>query len=132
MKPNYRRNLKKSLTVLKIKINITYMIPEDILAKIKSGAVVRVSEIIKEGDKERISNFKGVVIARKHGQEIGATFTVRADLGGVGVEKVYPINSPAIAKVEILSSPKKIHRAKLYFLRKISKKVSRQKIGVAA
>ena len=108
------------------------MIPEDILAKIKSGAVVRVSEIIKEGDKERISNFKGVVIARKHGQEIGATFTVRADLGGVGVEKVYPINSPAIAKVEILSSPKKIHRAKLYFLRKISKKVSRQKIGVAA
>ena len=132
MKPNYRRNLKKSLTVLKIKINITYMIPEDILTKIKSGAVVRVSEIIKEGDKERISNFKGVVIARKHGQEIGATFTVRADLGGVGVEKVYPINSPAIAKVEILSSPKKIHRAKLYFLRKISKKVSRQKIGVAA
>src|SRR3989338_4831429 len=108
------------------------MISEDILAKIKSGAVVKVSETIKEGDKERISNFKGVVIARKHGKEIGATFTVRANLGGVGVEKVYPINSPAIAKVEILSSPKKIHRAKLYFLRKISKKVSRQKIGVAA
>ena len=107
------------------------MISEDILAKIKSGAVVRVSEIIKEGDKERISNFKGIVIARKHGREIGATFTVRADLGGVGVEKIYPINSPIIAKVEILSSPKKVHRSKLYFIRKISKKISREKIGVA-
>ncbi len=107
------------------------MISEDILAKIKSGAVVKVSETIKEGDKERISNFKGVVIARKHGKEIGATFTVRANLGGVGVEKVYPINSPVIAKVEILSSPKKVHRSKLYFIRKISQKVSREKIGVA-
>ncbi|MEK7549293.1 MAG: 50S ribosomal protein L19 [Patescibacteria group bacterium] len=107
------------------------MIPEDILVKIKSGAVVKVSETIKEGDKERISNFKGVVIARKHGREIGATFTVRANLGGVGVEKVYPINSPVIAKVEILSSPKKVHRSKLYFIRKISQKVSREKIGVA-
>ena len=107
------------------------MISEDILVKIKSGAVVKVSETIKEGDKERISNFKGVVIARKHGKEIGATFTVRANLGGVGVEKVYPINSPVIAKVEILSSPKKVHRSKLYFIRKISQKVSREKIGVA-
>ena len=108
------------------------MIDKEILNKIKSGAVVRVSERIKEGDKERIGNFKGVVISRKHGNEPGATFTVRAELSGVGVEKIYPINSPMIAKVEILSSPKKIHRAKLYFLRKVSKKVSRQKIGVAA
>ncbi|MEK7553278.1 MAG: 50S ribosomal protein L19 [Patescibacteria group bacterium] len=108
------------------------MINEEILKQIKSGAVVRVSERIKEKDKERISNFKGVVLARKHGKETGASFTVRATLGDVAVEKVYPINSPIIAKVEILSSPKKVHRAKLYFLRKVSKKVSRQKIGVAA
>ncbi len=105
---------------------------KEILEKIKPGAVVRVSERIKEKDKERISNFKGVVLARKHGKEIGATFTVRATLGDVAVEKVYPINSPIIAKVEILSSPKKVHRSKLYFLRKVSKKVSRKKIGVAA
>jgi len=105
---------------------------KEILEQIKPGAVVRVSERIKEKDKERISKFKGVVLARKHGKETGATFTVRATLGDVAVEKIYPINSPIIAKVEILSSPKKIHRSKLYFLRKVSKKVSRQKIGVAA
>jgi len=105
---------------------------KEILEKIKPGAVVRVSERIKEKDKERISKFKGVVLARKHGKETGATFTVRATLGDVAVEKIYPINSPIIAKVEILSSPKKVHRSKLYFLRKVSKKVSRQKIGVAA
>jgi len=105
---------------------------KEILEQIKPGAVVRVSERIKEKDKERISKFKGVVLARKHGKETGATFTVRATLGDVAVEKIYPINSPIIAKVEILSSPKKAHRSKLYFLRKVSKKVSRQKIGVAA
>ena len=105
---------------------------KEILEKIKPGAVVRVSERIKEKDKERISKFKGVVLARKHGKETGATFTVRATLGDVAVEKIYPINSPIITKVEILSSPKKVHRSKLYFLRKVSKKVSRQKIGVAA
>lgn len=108
------------------------MISQDILSKIKSGATVRVSERIKEGDKERIGNFKGVVIARKHRNEAGATFTVRTEFNGIGVEKIYPINSPIIAKVEILSSPKKIHRAKLYFLRKVSKKVARQKLGVTA
>lgn len=105
---------------------------EEILKQIKSGAVVRVWEKIKEGDKERQSAFKGVVISRKHGKEAGATFTVRAYVAGVGVEKIFPINMPSIVKVEILSSPKKIHKSKLYFLRHISKKVSRQKIGVAA
>lgn len=108
------------------------MINQEILNQIKSGAVVRVSEKIKEGDKERIGNFKGVVISRKHGSEAGATFTVRSMIGEVAVEKIYPINSPIIAKVEIISSPKKVHRSKLYFLRNISKKKSRQKIGVAA
>jgi len=108
------------------------MIDQEILKQIKSGAVVRVSERIKEKDKERISNFKGVVLARKHGSETGATFTVRQMFGDIAVEKVYPINSPIIAKVEIVSAPKKVHRSKLYFLRNISKKKSRQKIGVAA
>ena len=58
---------------------------EEILKQIKSGAVVRVWEKIKEGDKERQSAFKGVVISRKHGKETGATFTIRADDAGVGV-----------------------------------------------
>ncbi|MBI5306275.1 50S ribosomal protein L19 [Candidatus Wolfebacteria bacterium] len=106
------------------------MLNKEILNKIKSGAVVRVSEKIKEGDKERISNFKGVVLCRKHGSQEGATFTVRAAIGDVAVEKIYPLYSPLIANVEIISSPKKVHRSKLYFLRNVSKKVSRQKIGV--
>lgn len=108
------------------------MISPEILAKIKSGAVVRVSEKIKEGEKERVSNFKGVVLARKHGLEAGATFTVRSTFGEFGVEKIYPINSPLISKIEILSSPKKVSRSKLYYLRSVSKKKSRQKIGAAA
>ena len=118
--------------IISLRSNKIGMIKEDILSKIKPGAMVRVSERIKEGDKERISNFKGLVIARKHGNETGATFMVRATVAGVGVEKIYPINSPVISKVEIISSPKKVHRAKLYFLRKLSKKKSFKKIGVAA
>ncbi len=97
---------------------------KQILDKIKPGAMVSIQD--------KFGTFKGVVLCRKHGNEIGATFTVRAMLAGIGVEKVYPINSPNILKVKILSSPKKVHRAKLSFLRHISKKKSRQKIGVAA
>lgn len=99
------------------------MISKEILEQIKPGAVVSVQE--KSG------NFQGMVIARKHGSETGATFMVRATIGGVGVEKVFPINAPNILKIKILSSPKKVHRAKLYFLRKFSKKRIRKKIGSA-
>ncbi len=105
---------------------------KEIANKIKAGATVRVWERIKEGDKERISKFQGVVLGIKHGREIGATFTVRSVIDGVGVEKIYPFNTPMISKVEIVNSPKKIRRAKLYFLRGLSKKKSREKIGVAA
>jgi large subunit ribosomal protein L19 len=96
--------------------------------KIKPGAKVRVWEKIKEGDKERLSAFEGIVIARKHGKEPGATFTVRTVLQEVGVEKVYPLYSPTIAKVDILSTPKKIHRAKLYFIRGFSAKKVRERL----
>ena len=100
------------------------MISEEILKKIKSGATVMVQD--------KIGQFKGIVIARKHGKEAGATFTVRATVAGVGVEKIFPINSPNIVKVQILSTPKKVKRSKLYFLRNLSKKRIRQKIGVGA
>ena len=103
---------------------------KEIMNKIKSGATVRVYARIKEGDKERKSVFQGMVLARKHGGEVGATFTVRAMVAGVGVEKVYPVHSPVISRVDILSSPKKVHRAKLYYLRDLSKKKIRQKLGV--
>lgn len=99
------------------------MVPPEILAKVKAGAKVRVFE-----DK---TPFEGLVIARKHGSEIGATFTVRAILASVSVEKVYPIHSPAISKIEIVSSPKKIHKSKLYFARKFSGAKLRQRLGVS-
>jgi len=104
------------------------MINAEVLKKIKTGARVRVWEKIKEGDKERQSAFEGMVIAKKHGNESGGTFTVRAVLQEVGVEKVFPINTPTIAKVDVLSSPKKVHRSKLYYVRSISKKKIREKL----
>jgi large subunit ribosomal protein L19 len=99
------------------------MISEEILKKIKPGAKVKVYE--------GKTPFAGLVLARKHGSEPGATFTVRTTLAGVGVEKVFPIHSPSIVKIDIVSSPKKVHRAKLYFVRKISGAKIRQKLGVS-
>ncbi|MBI4094687.1 MAG: 50S ribosomal protein L19 [Candidatus Liptonbacteria bacterium] len=99
------------------------MISEEAMKKIKSGARVRVSE--------KGSSFEGVVIGRKHGSEQGATFTVRAIMRGVGVEKVFPLHSPVITKVDVISAPKKVHRAKLYFIRKMSGKRIQQKLGVS-
>ncbi|MDD5547873.1 MAG: 50S ribosomal protein L19 [Candidatus Pacebacteria bacterium] len=107
------------------------MINEDILKKIKAGAVVKVFEKVKEGDKERLAQFQGMVLARKHGSEIGATITVRATVAGVGVEKVFPIHSPKIDKITIVSSPKKVSRSKLYYVRDLSRKQTRQKVGSA-
>ena len=99
------------------------MIDSEILNKIRSGARVKVYE--------GKTPFAGLVIARKHGSEAGATFTVRAIIAGVGVEKVYPIHSPAIKKIEVVSSPKKIHKSKLYFVRKKSGSVIRKRLGVS-
>lgn len=104
---------------------------EVMLKQIKPGATVRVIERVKEGDKERESSFEGLVLARKHGSQAGATFTVRGTVAGVGVEKVYPVHSPRIASVEILYSPKKVSRAKLYYIRDLSKKETRQKVGLS-
>lgn len=103
----------------------------ELMAKIKPGAMVRVKERVKDGDKERITSFEGLILARKHGSEPGATFTVRGEVAGVGVEKVYPLHSPKIADVNILNSPKKVSRAKLYYVRKLSKKQTRQKINLS-
>ncbi len=101
---------------------------QEILEKIKPGAKVRVLERIKEGDKERQGSFEGIVIARKHGREAGATFTVRAILSEIGVEKIYPINSPLIATIKIISSPKKVHKSKLYYIRHLSRKQVKEKL----
>ena len=99
------------------------MIDLETLKKIRPGAQVKVYE--------GKTPFSGLVIARKHGSEAGATFTVRGILAGVGVEKVYPIHSPAIVKVEVTSSPKKVHKSKLYFVRNISAAKIRERLGTS-
>jgi large subunit ribosomal protein L19 len=99
------------------------MITEEVMKKIRPGAKVKVYE--------GKTPFEGLVIARKHGAEAGATFTVRAIVAGVGVEKVYPIHSPTIVKVQVVSSPKNIHRSKLYFVRSISGTRIRKKLNVS-
>ncbi|MBL7156353.1 MAG: 50S ribosomal protein L19 [Candidatus Pacebacteria bacterium] len=76
--------------------------------------------------KERISPFEGLVIARKHGKGISATITVRAKVKGVGVEKVFPIHSPTITKIELIAKHK-VRRAKLYYLRTAKGKRARLK-----
>ncbi|MEK7612151.1 MAG: 50S ribosomal protein L19 [Patescibacteria group bacterium] len=95
---------------------------------LKSGSTVRVFERVKEGDKERISRFEGIVLARKHGNEPGASFTVRATIAGVGVEKVYQLHSPLIDKIEVLEFPRKVSRSKLYYIRDLSRKALRRKV----
>ena len=83
---------------------------------IKPGDTVRVWLKIQEKGKTRLQVFEGLVIARKHGNEPGATFTVRKIASGVGVEKIFPLYSPVIDKIEIVRRAK-VRRAKLYYLR---------------
>ena len=79
------------------------------------GDTVRVHLKVKEGNRERIQVFEGTVIAKKHGG-IEETFTVRRVSYGVGVEKVFPVHSPAVEKIELVRHGK-VRRAKLYYLR---------------
>ena len=79
------------------------------------GDTVRVHVKVIEGEKERVQVFEGVVIARK-GRKISETFTVRKISYGVGVERVFPVNSPNIAKIDVIRKGK-VRRAKLYYLR---------------
>jgi len=87
------------------------------LPEIRVGDLVRVSMKIRDKDKEKTQVFEGVVIAKKHRKEIGATFTVRREISGIGVEKIFPLHSPLIEKIEILKR-QKVRRAKLYYLRR--------------
>lgn len=79
------------------------------------GDTVKVHVLIQEGNKERIQIFEGTVIAKKHGG-VSETFTVRRVSYGVGVERVFPLHSPHVAKVEVVRSGK-VRRSKLYYLR---------------
>ncbi|NQV93175.1 50S ribosomal protein L19 [Candidatus Kaiserbacteria bacterium] len=93
---------------------------------IRAGDTVRVWQKIEEKGKTRLQAFEGLVLAQKHGNEAGATFTVRRISGGVGVEKIYPLYSPMIDKIEIVKRSK-VRRAKLYHIReKVAREIKRQ------
>ena len=79
------------------------------------GDTVKVHVLIKEGSRERIQVFEGTIISKKHGG-IAETFTVRRVSYGVGVERTFPVNSPKLAKIEVVRKGK-VRRAKLYYLR---------------
>jgi large subunit ribosomal protein L19 len=96
------------------------------LPDLRPGDTIKVHQKIKEGDKERIQIFEGVIIGKKHGSGISATITVRKVVDGVGVERVFPMHSPAIAKIEVLRHGK-VRRSKLYYLRTAKGKKSRLK-----
>lgn len=87
------------------------------ISSVRPGDIIRVYQKIKEGDREKTQVFEGQVLARKHGNEAGATITVRKEISNVGVEKIFPIHSPIIEKIEVLKRGK-ARRAKLYYLRK--------------
>ncbi|MFW0871258.1 MAG: 50S ribosomal protein L19 [Patescibacteria group bacterium] len=103
--------------------------PERKALGIKAGDTIKVHQKIKEkgkkGERIRIQVFEGLVLASKHGSEPGATFTVRKVSNGIGIERIFPLYSPAIDKIEIVKRAK-VRRAKLYHIReKVAKEIKR-------
>ena len=93
---------------------------------LRPGDTVRVWQKIEEKGKTRLQAFEGLVLARKHGLEAGGTFTVRRVASGVGVEKIFPLYSPMIDKIEIVKRSR-VRRAKLNFIRdKVAREARRQ------
>jgi large subunit ribosomal protein L19 len=110
--------------------------PVDIEARkaldLRTGDTVKVWQKIQEGkDKDgtpkyRLQLFEGLVLARKHGREAGGTFTVRRVAGGYGVEKIFPLYTPMIEKIEVVKRAR-VRRAKLYYIReKVAREARRQ------
>lgn len=103
-----------------------YCKPAEVIPKFNIGDTVRVHFRIVEGEKERIQIYEGVVIARNGAESPTATFTVRRVAFGEGVERVFPLHSPRIAKVEVVREGR-VRRAKLYYLRERVGKSARVK-----
>lgn len=95
------------------------------LPEFKSGDTVKVHVKIREGEKERIQVFEGVVISKKRGTT-NASFTVRKVSYGVGVERIFPLHSPIINAIEVVTRGR-VRRSKLYYLRKLRGKAARIK-----
>ena len=94
--------------------------------KFKAGDTITVTYRIKEGDKERLQNFRGVVIQERGATPTTRTFTVRKVSGGIGVERIFPLQSPFIENIE-LNKVGKVRRARIFYLRNLSGKKARIK-----
>lgn len=110
------------------------MLSDEIKKQLKPGQTVRVHQKIQDispkGEpRERIQMYEGIILARKHGSEAGATITVRKIAHGVGVEKILPLGLPTLEKIEIVKESK-TRRAKLYFLR-TSKRGLKERVNQA-
>jgi large subunit ribosomal protein L19 len=113
---------------MSLKIDNFNKIQMKTIPNIRPGDIVKVVQKIKDKEKgkEKAQFFEGLVIAIKHGKGVSATITVRKIISGIGVEKVFPMHSPLIEKIEILKSSK-VRRAKLYYLREATGIKSRLK-----
>ena len=100
--------------------------PESKYSDLKVGMTVRVHQRLKAGEKGKNQIFEGIIIARKHGDEPGATMTVRRVAAGYGVEKVYPLRLPSIEKIEVVKTGR-TRRSKMYYLREKTAKEIRRK-----
>ncbi len=105
--------------------------PANRWADLKVGSTVRVHQKLRQGDKGKASIFEGLIIARKHCSEPGASITVRRAVGGYGVEKVYPLRLPSIEKIEVVKTGR-TRRAKMYYLREKTAKEIRKKTRAEA
>ena len=110
-----------------MKINTERLVKEN-KPQFNVGDTVRVDVRIKDGDRERIQAFEGTVIAKKHGG-VAETFTVRRVAYGVGIERVFPINSPFVEKVTVVRKGK-VRRAKLFYLRGRTGKAAKVKSDI--
>jgi large subunit ribosomal protein L19 len=110
------------MSISPIMAKVTAKLQRKDIPEFKPGDTVRVQVRIKEGDKERLQAFEGVVIARRKGPQ--GSFTVRKVSFGQGVERIFPSNSKVIDKVEVVRSSR-VRRAKLFFLRNLKGKAAR-------
>ena len=108
----------------KLKLVEAIQLRKDI-PEFRPGDTVNVHVKVREGDKERVQEFQGIVIGRR-GSGLNATFAVRKISDGVGVERIFPLHSPRIAKIEKIKDGK-VRRAKLFYLRQLASKAVAQK-----
>jgi large subunit ribosomal protein L19 len=112
---------------------MTNDVEKSVIEGIRPGMTIRVHQLLTEKnakgeEKKRTQIFEGIVLARKHGGSVGSTITVRKVTEGIGVEKIFPLHSPWISKIEIKSQAK-VRRAKLGYLRSYGKKLKEKPVA---